>query len=118
MYDIGATSARAIGVQLRIHARAEPGVCRENIATNIATMAQMARLLAYAGHTSAPATTGSWRTTDAMRAGSTMQNTPIVASSHAPIRATGSNGFLNASRSANPSVTSCTARTASSITPD
>src|SRR2546429_5566592 len=104
MYEVGPTSASAIGVQLTIHARDEFGVLRENMATNIATMAQMARLLTYAGHRSAPAAAGRPRTTTAMRAGSTMQNKPIVASSQAPIRAIGSNGFLSRMRNANPHV--------------
>src|SRR5439155_13475597 len=118
MYDVGPITAAAIGAQLAIHARGELGVLRENIATNIATMAQMAKLLIYAGQSNAPASGGSPRQTAAMRSGSAMQKTPTVASSHAPIRAVGSSGRLKRMRKAKPSVTSWTVRTASSISAD
>src|SRR5207248_79528 len=118
MYDAGRTSAMAIGAKPASHTIRRLGTCRENIATtNAATTAQIARLLTYAGHRSAPAASGRARHTAAIRYGSTMQKTAKVASSQAPIRATESKGRLNAIKNATASATAWTALTVSSNRP-
>src|SRR3954470_20972668 len=117
MYAVGRTTASAIGVQLATHATGQRGVRRANIATNIATTAQIPRLLTYAGQRLAPTTSGRPRHNAAVLYGSTMPNTAKGARSQAPVRAIESSGRLYAISSANPSVASCTVRTVASMTP-
>src|SRR5206468_1541205 len=111
------TNANAMGTHASTHQGRERDTFLGNIATNAARMAATATLLTYGIHNKAPGTTGSCRHTAAIRYGSTMQKTPTVASSHAPRRALGSNERLMPMTKARQSVTSCTARTASSIQP-
>ena len=104
-----------MGVHNTAHRDAERKRTRGNTEKKVNSTAPTACVLRNGNHNGAPSQTGRSRQTAANRYCRTTLNTPMVASSQPPRRATTSPGRLKTTTSASTSVTACTARTPSRV---